>query len=119
MNITNTLILLAVIAWILQIILGWRQISRFNKAFEQLCRLGNVGIGRTAGRFRPKVVIAVAFDENQCVTGSLLMKGYTVFSRPAAISRLQGMQYQDIVPMAIFPHSPACREALEQALRLQ
>ncbi|TCP96500.1 glucitol operon activator protein [Cricetibacter osteomyelitidis] len=119
MNTINALIVIAVIAWILQIILGWWQITRFNKAFEQLCKLGKVGVGRTAGRFKPKVVIAVAFDKNQRVTGSLLMKGYTVFARPEQIPALLGLLHGEIIPAELFPNKPAYQEALAQAIHLQ
>lgn len=46
-NATNVLILLAVMAWVLQIVLGWWQVNRFNQAFMLLSKQGNVGIGRT------------------------------------------------------------------------
>ena len=118
-NATNTLILIAVTAWLLQIALGWWQVSRFNRAFELLCKQGNVGIGRTHGRFKAKVVIAVAFDQHQCVTDSLLMKGYTVFSKPRPIDKLKGLKLEEIVPQAIFPDNTAYQEALAEAIRLR
>ncbi|MGR3807435.1 glucitol operon activator protein [Pasteurella testudinis DSM 23072] len=119
MDTINILILVAVLAWLLQIALGWRQVSRFNTAFELLCQQGNVGVGRTQGRFKPKVVIAVAFDSNKYVTDSLLMKGYTVFSRPQSIGGLKGLKLGEIVPRLIFPDNQACQEALAEAIRLQ
>lgn len=119
MNTTNTLILIAVVAWCLQIILGWWQVKRFNQAFEQLCKLGTVGIGRSQGRFKPKVVVAIAFDKNQQITSALLMKGYTVFARPQAIPALLGLQRQQIVVSEIFPNNIAVQQALTQAIHLQ
>lgn len=41
-NATNVLILLAVMAWVLQIVLGWWQVNRFNQAFMLLSKQGNV-----------------------------------------------------------------------------
>ncbi|TDQ57662.1 glucitol operon activator protein [Mesocricetibacter intestinalis] len=118
-NTTNTLILLAAVAWGLQILFGWLQVNRFNKAFDLLCKQGKVGIGRTKGRFKAKVVIAVAFDENQYVVDSLIMKGYTVFSRPQKITILQGLHYSEITPEKIFPTDKNAREALAEALQLK
>lgn len=116
---TNTLIFLAITAWILQIGLGWWQVSHFNKAFELLCKQGNVGVGRTKGRFKPKVVIAVAFDKNRRVVGSIIMKGLTIFSRPAGIIALQGLLHSEIDPTVIFPNDKHSQEALREAIRLQ
>ncbi|MBN6063630.1 transcriptional regulator GutM [Aggregatibacter actinomycetemcomitans] len=117
-NTTNTLIFIAVGAWLLQILLGWWQVSRFNKAFELLCKQGKVGIGRTKGRFKAKAVVAVAFDENRYVTNSIMMKGLTVFSRPQPIPALKGLHYDEIRPDVIFPADRNAQEALAEAIRL-
>ncbi|PZR11690.1 MAG: hypothetical protein DI539_20425, partial [Flavobacterium psychrophilum] len=42
------------------------------------------------GRFKPRVVVAVAVDDNQRVTDTLFMKGLTVFARPGKIADIQG-----------------------------
>ncbi|OBX09808.1 XRE family transcriptional regulator [Gallibacterium salpingitidis] len=118
-NVTNSLIIIAIIAWILQIVLGWWQVSQFNKEFEKLCKQGNVGIGRTKGRFKPKVVIAIAFDQNHRVVNSIILKGLTVFSRPKTITKLQGLLHSEIVPEAIFPNDKHSQEALKEAIKLQ
>lgn len=117
-NTTNTLIFIAVGAWLLQILLGWWQVFRFNKAFALLCKQGKVGIGRTKGRFKAKTVVAVAFDENRYVTDSIIMKGWTVFSCPKSLSALKGLHYDEIHPNLIFPHDPNAQEALAEAIRL-
>lgn len=117
-NATNLLIFIAVSAWILQIALGWWQVSRFNKAFELLCKQGKVGIGRTQGRFKAKVVIALAFDENRYVVDTLMMKGFTVFAKPQPVTALKGLHYDEIDPQMIFPTDQNAREALSEAIRL-
>ncbi len=85
----STLITVAVIAWCAQLALGGWQISRFNRAFDKLSQQGRVGVGRSGGRFKPRVVVAVALDEQQRVTDTLLMKGLTVFARPVKIAAMQ------------------------------
>lgn len=86
----STLITVAVIAWCAQLALGGWQISRFNQAFDKLSQQGRVGVGRSGGRFKPRIVVAVALDEQQRVTDTLVMKGLTVFARPVKIAVMQG-----------------------------
>ncbi len=39
-----------------QLALGGWQIRQFNHAFDALCQRGRVGVGRSGGRFKPRVV---------------------------------------------------------------
>ncbi|MFQ1022284.1 transcriptional regulator GutM [Avibacterium paragallinarum] len=118
-NITNSLIIVAIIAWLLQIILGWRQLSQFNKEFEKLCKQGNVGVGRTQGRFKPKVVIAIAFDQDYRVANAIILKGLSVFSRAKTITTLKGLLHSEIIPELIFPKDKQSQQALKEALQLR
>mgnify|MGYP002228608526 CR=1 FL=1 len=47
-----------------QLIFGGWQIRQFNRAFDALCQKGRVGVGRSGGRFKPRVVVAIALDEH-------------------------------------------------------
>ncbi|WP_439294716.1 transcriptional regulator GutM [Lonepinella sp. BR2882] len=119
MSMMNTLIIFAIVAWLLQIILGWWQINRFNQAFAKLSAKGNVGIGRTPGRFKAKVVIALAFDEHLTVVDSLIMKGLSVFAVPKTVESLIGLSLQHIQPQAIFPDDKNAQDALAQAIQIK
>ncbi len=70
----SALITVAVIAWCAQPALGGWQISRFNRAFDTLCQQGRVGVGRSSGRFKPRVVVAIALDDQQRIVDTLFMK---------------------------------------------
>ncbi|CAM6281192.1 transcriptional regulator GutM [Citrobacter sedlakii] len=115
----SALITVAVIAWCVQLVLGGWQIARFNRAFDQLCLQGRVGVGRSGGRFKPRVVVAIALDKNQRVTDTLFMKGLTVFARPIKIPALQGKHLNELQPDVIFPHDPLSQNALSLALKLK
>ncbi|MDR2289058.1 MAG: transcriptional regulator GutM [Serratia marcescens] len=109
---TQALIAFALLAWLLQIAFGWWQLQRFNRAFDGLCRLGAVGVGR----FRPRVVLALAFDDDRRVCGSLLLRGLTVFARPRPLPHLHGLHQRDLRPDVIFPEDRACQSALSLAI---
>ncbi len=117
---TKTLIILLVLAWVLQIILGYWQIHRFNQAYTSLAQKGDyIGVGKSSGRFKPKIVIIVALDAKKHIVDSILMQGLTVFSQPDTLAQIHGLAYQDIDAMTIFPDKPRHREALEVALSIQ
>lgn len=84
----SALITVAVIVWCAQLALGGWQISRFNRAFDTLCQQGRVGVGRSSGRFKPRVVVAIALDDQQRIVDTLFMKGLTVFARPQKFPQL-------------------------------
>ncbi|ADO47293.1 transcriptional regulator GutM [[Enterobacter] lignolyticus] len=115
----SSLITIAVIAWLAQLALGGWQIRQFNRAFDKLCQQGRVGVGRSGGRFKPRVVVAIALDNENNVVDTLLMRGLTVFARPQKIAALQGKSLQDLQPDVIFPHDPLSQNALSLALKLK
>ncbi|CCP08418.1 transcriptional regulator GutM [Erwinia amylovora] len=116
MDATNTLILLAVTAWVGQILLGWFQIQNFNRALAALGQTGQVVIGRSGGRFKPRVVLALSLDEEQRVTDNFVMKGVTIFARPANKPKLNGLCLIEIQPQILFPKSAATQQALALAI---
>ncbi|OHY45160.1 transcriptional regulator GutM [Enterobacter roggenkampii] len=116
MNSVNMLICMAGLAWAGQIALGWLQMRRFNEALARLPSGNRVGIGRSGGRFVPRLLLVLSVDANNIVTQSFIMKGITVFSRPVAEDKLHGMRLENINPEQLFPHNKAMRSALELAI---
>lgn len=118
MDTTSTLALLALIAWSIQIILGWFQIRRFNRAFLSMKKGTYLGVGRSqTQRFKPKVLIALSLDHDKKVIDSVWMKGVTVFALPKPIPQLLGLNINDIMPETIFPNDFASQSALILALK--
>ncbi|MFP2420741.1 transcriptional regulator GutM [Pseudescherichia vulneris] len=115
----TTLITVAAIAWLSQLVLGGWQLHQFNLAFDALCQKGRVGIGRSGGRFKPRVVIAIALDEHNRVCDSLMLRGLTIFARPVKIPAINGTPLQQLQPDVIFPHDSRCQNALSLALKLK
>lgn len=115
----SALITVAAIAWLSQFVLGGWQIRQFNKAFDALCQQGRVGIGRSGGRFKPRVVLAIAFDKQERISDTLLLRGITIFARPTKIDALVGLKKEELEPDVIFPHDRACQNALSLALKMK
>ena len=113
----KTTIIAAAIAWLTQLAFGGWQIRRFNREFDKLCQQGRVGVGRSAGRFKPRAIVAIAFDDHDRVSDTLLMRGVTVFARPQKIPAINGQYREQLQPDMIFPQDPLCQNALSLALK--
>ncbi|PRD16104.1 transcriptional regulator GutM [Pantoea coffeiphila] len=116
MDPVNTLISLAGVAWLGQIALGWVQIRRFNQALADMADNGHISIGRSAGRFKPRVIVVLSLDDDRRVTGNFLMKGLTVFSRPQSEGALTGKLVSEIRPEIMFPRNKSAQQALALAI---
>lgn len=112
----SALILCAGCAWVAQIALGWWQLQRFNRAFDELCQLGAVGVGRSGGRFKPRVVLALAFDKEDKVRAGFLLRGLTIFASPEPLTQLNGLGRQELMQGVIFPQDPNIQTALSLAI---
>ncbi|MGC6405342.1 transcriptional regulator GutM [Bisgaard Taxon 45] len=114
-NIT-ILIFFAAFMWLMQIILGWLQITAFNRAFMAISQKGKILTGRNSGRFNPKSLIVLAVDENDMVIDSLQMKGLSVFARPQKCEPVIGLKVDQIQPEHIFPKDKKSQFALKIAI---
>ncbi len=110
------LITFAIIMWLLQSILGWLQIRAFNQAFLEISKKGKITVGRNSGRFNPKSVIVLAFNEEKKVVDSLHMKGFSVFARPQKLVDVIGLPLDQIIPEKIFPTDKRSQFALKVAI---
>ncbi|MDP9500515.1 transcriptional regulator GutM [Bisgaard Taxon 45] len=114
-NIT-ILIFFASFMWLMQIILGWLQVTAFNRAFMAISQKGKILTGRNSGRFNPKSLIVLAVDENDMVIDSLQMKGLSVFARPQKCEPVIGLKVDQIQPEHIFPKDKKSQFALKIAI---
>ncbi|MGI0117523.1 transcriptional regulator GutM [Zooshikella sp. RANM57] len=82
MDPTYILIVLALSAWLMQIFLGFFQVRAFNRLVQSMNEKGNLKIGRTASRWRPRTIILLVQNEHDVIIDAAIMKGFTVFARP-------------------------------------
>lgn len=83
----SALITVAVIAWCAQLALGGWQISRLTVPSTRYASKEGWR-GPFSGRFKPRVVVAIALDDQQRIVDTLFMKGLTVFARPQKFPQL-------------------------------
>ena len=71
---------LAVVVWIAQTVLGFRQFKKFNNHIKELRREGRVAIGRARGYFASGVLVLFIIDDDCRIIRGEIMEGRTVFA---------------------------------------
>jgi glucitol operon activator protein len=93
MDSTTVLIYFAAGAWAIQIVFGYLQIRSFNRMLQAMAHKGQVKIGRTQSRWKPRTVVVLAEDSAHRIVDAKVMKGISVFARPKTLSSLIGQVF--------------------------
>ena len=70
-----------ILAYILQIIFGLKQLKHFNTNYSALRKKGRVAIGRRAGKIKAGTIVMFAVDQSGKVLDARRMQGVTVAAR--------------------------------------
>ncbi|HEM3518938.1 TPA: transcriptional regulator GutM [Streptococcus suis] len=70
-----------IVAYILQIIFGLKQLKHFNTTYSELRKKGRVAIGRRAGKIKAGTIVMFAVDKSGKVLDARRMQGVTVAAR--------------------------------------
>ena len=70
-----------ILAYILQIIFGLKQLKHFNTNYSELRKKGRVAIGRRAGKIKAGTIVMFAVDQSGKVLDARRMQGVTVAAR--------------------------------------
>ena len=73
--------IIAVIAYVIQIIFGLRQIKHFNQVYGSLRKQGKVAIGRRPGKIKSGTIAMFALDQKGDVLDAKIMQGVTVMAK--------------------------------------
>ena len=85
------LVVLAVVVWILQTVLGLWQFKRFSNHIRDLRGLGRVAIGRAKGGFMSGVIVLLVIDNYCRIIKGEIMEGRTVFAGFKEFNVLNGL----------------------------
>ena len=85
------LVILAVVVWILQTVLGFWQFKRFSNHIRDLRGLGRVAIGRAKGGFMSGVIVLLVIDNYCRIIKGEIMEGRTVFAGFKEFNVLNGL----------------------------
>ncbi|HEL9645545.1 transcriptional regulator GutM [Streptococcus suis] len=70
-----------IVAYILQIVFGLKQLKHFNTTYSELRKKGRVAIGRRAGKIKAGTIVMFAVDKSGKVLDARRMQGVTVAAR--------------------------------------
>lgn len=101
---------LIVAAWLVQIVLSYRQAMEFAHKVADMRRLGRVVVGLGRGRLRSRVYAVVAVGHDDRVVAAEVLRGWSTLSKPKSILGLPGLPYERLCD------TPAVAD-LERSLR--
>ncbi|MTC90174.1 transcriptional regulator [Streptococcus uberis] len=70
--------IIVILAYVVQIILGMKQLKHFNKVYTELRKKGRVAIGRRSGKIKSGTIVMFAIDKEGLVLDARKMQGVTV-----------------------------------------
>jgi DNA-binding transcriptional regulator of glucitol operon len=108
---------LVVAAWIVQIVLSYRQAIEFAHRIAEMRRLGKVAVGLGRGRLRSRVYAVVAVGADERVMGAEVLRGWSTLSKSKPIAGLPGLPYERLcATAAVADLDKALQDALCQVV---
>ena len=90
MEMMGWLVLLAILMWVSQTVLGLWQFKRFNRRVREMRSEGRVAIGKAKGKFLAGAIVLLCIDQDCRILRSEVMEGRTVFAGFRSIEQLNG-----------------------------
>lgn len=90
MSFITLFIIFAVLAYVVQLFLGFLQIKHFNIVYRELRRKGKVAIGRKPGKVKSGTLVLFGIEDDGEIIDARLMQGVTVFSKFRRLDRYIG-----------------------------
>lgn len=88
--------LLAVGAYLLQIVFGLKQIKHFNQTYQALRKQGKVAIGRRAGKIQAGTLIMFALTKEGVIIEGTKMQGVTVLAKFKKMPSFKGLNIMEL-----------------------
>ncbi len=105
--------IVALLAWLVQLALAYRQARVFYKRINSLRKLGRCATGLGGGRYRGRVYVAlVVHPLTRTVIKAEQLSGWTVFARLQPVTQLEGRSLDELLD----PDAPPI-EGVSQKLR--
>ena len=97
MNLGSTLIIGFVIAWVIQFVMTYFQMRRFNKKLSQFKKLGTTAVGMSGSMYKRRTYGVLVIDKNEKNLHAEQFSGWTVFASLKPVQELEGLTPADIM----------------------
>lgn len=88
----------AVVAYVVQGIVGFIQIKHFTTVYSQMKRRGRVAIGRKAGKFRAGTIVMLVIDSQGRIIDGCKMQGISVLAKFKPLTGVEGVMLEEVTP---------------------
>lgn len=106
-----------IVAYLLQIVMGMKQIKHFNQVYQELRKKGKVAIGRRAGKIKAGTIVLFAVDKNGKILDARKMQGVTVIAKFHSLPTYVGedIHYIDKYHPLVRKENKLVQQAMENA----
>ncbi|MHB8807814.1 MAG: transcriptional regulator GutM [Anaerolineaceae bacterium] len=118
MNLGSTLIIGFVIAWVIQFVMTYFQMRRFNKKLSQFKKLGTTAVGMSGSMYKRRTYGVLVIDKNEKILHAEQFSGWTVFASLKPVQELEGLTPADIMNESLeLPITKKTRSAFQNAVQ--
>jgi DNA-binding transcriptional regulator of glucitol operon len=118
MNLGSTLIIGFVIAWVIQFVMTFFQMRRFNKKLSQFKKLGTTAVGMSGSMYKRRTYGVLVIDKNEKILHAEQFSGWTVFASLKPVQELEGLTPADIMNESLeLPITKKTRSAFQNAIQ--
>lgn len=109
--------IIIIIAYLVQILLGLRQLKHFNQVYSDMRKKGRVAIGRRSGKIKSGTIVMFAIDEKGLVLDAQKMQGVTVAAKFQQMPQFinQDIHYLDSYNSLVRKENKLLQIAIEDA----
>ncbi len=107
-------IILIIIAWVMQALFTFLQISNYRKRIKELKKKGKLGIGKVSRKLSSGTIVFLVSDDSKTIIDAERMSGITVFARFKKDEELIGKSLEELEGKEF--KNKAKTEAVEKAL---
>ncbi|MBE3558123.1 MAG: hypothetical protein IMW89_02735 [Ktedonobacteraceae bacterium] len=95
-------VVVALLAWMVQIALAYRQARLFYRRIALLKELGCCATGLAGGRYRGRAYVAlVAHPETRMIIKAEQLRGFTVFATLKPVPQLEGRSLDELLDPSV------------------
>jgi len=117
MQLGSAIIIIFVTAWIIQFVMTFFQMRRYNKRLAELKKLGPTAVGMSGSMYKRRAYGILVFNDKDTILHAEQFSGWTVFAGLKPVKELEGLTLNDVKNLEVeLPISKKIRSAFINAV---